>query len=717
MSYRALTIDQLVVSPFNVRKDPRALTPASIEAMAKSLLEHGQIMPLVVHPMKGNKGKFGVFAGQRRYLGLKKLISDGKLLPDHPIDTMIREAESEAELIALSTAENVVRRDLYAYETYAALARAIRRGLSHEELAQTLGQDSDWVKRGVRLGMLAEPIFKAYADDQLTLDCAKAFAATEDTKLQLVAFEAFRKLPQHEQVRRSVHQLLKVGDRELTKLLLFVGEEPYRAARGRFELDLFAEESEFRGLVRDEGLLRELADAKLEQLRARLRARAGRDLRFAAEPPKNGFDMVDRSLQIAPAEAALSPEDEARLVALKVEQADLEERSRAYVDDAGTQLPGTEAAIAEIDAIYVPNEAEIAAIEDKRPLNLPAGDIFATIEIDETGDVEVRYWWKDHRALSEASGSPKASPKPASPSKSTAVATAPAKPTAAPAGDRPIEEGAAIVRSNNDDWTARDRADRRLRDAFGLTSEGVQAMRNLRRDMLRTQLLQDDLDGGTVARDYLVFAQLRMLLTKARPAQVGMRPFVWLGPVELREEAAGAELLEHCSGGLFAEQLDRVRSWRCFTLPDIVLAFENYLALDDGMKSEATALLACLILERSLDADGYRVALHDRVALQTGMGGDAQLRGFSAFRPAAAFFNLFSKEHRLELAIPFVGRDAVASWSKRRSGEQNDLVAKIFTSEGAETLTTDLHVKGERWVHPLLSFNLEHADAEREAAE
>jgi hypothetical protein len=111
------------------------------------------------------------------------------------------------------------------------------------------------------------------------------------------------------------------------------------------------------------------------------------------------------------------------------------------------------------------------------------------------------------------------------------------------------------------------------------------------------------------------------------------------------------------------------------------------------------------------------VALHDRVALQTGMGGDAQLRGFSAFRPAAAFFNLFSKEHRLELAIPFVGRDAVASWSKRRSGEQNDLVAKIFTSEGAETLTTDLHVKGERWVHPLLSFNLEHADAEREAAE
>jgi ParB family chromosome partitioning protein len=233
-------------------------------------------------------------------------------------------------------------------------------------------------------------------------------------------------------------------------------------------------------------------------------------------------------------------------------------------------------------------------------------------------------------------------------------------------------------------------------------------MRNLRREILRAQLIQDDLDGGTVARDYLVFAQLRMLLTKAGPEKSGIRTFAWHGPVELREEGAGNDLIESCTAGLFKEQLERVRSWRCFTLPDLVLAFENYLVLDDGMKGEANALLACLMLERSLDADGYRVPLHDRAAVETGMAGDREIRELGAFTPTAPFFNLFSKDHRLELAIPFVGRDAVASWAKRRTGEQNDLVAKIMVGTSTDLLE-GVEARAGAWTHPLLKFDLERA--------
>lgn len=180
--------------------------------------------------------------------------------------------------------------------------------------------------------------------------------------------------------------------------------------------------------------------------------------------------------------------------------------------------------------------------------------------------------------------------------------------------------------------------------------------------------------------------------------------------MELREESAGKELIDACTAGLFQEQLERVRSWRCFTLPDLVLAFENYRALDDGMKGEATALLACLMLERSLDADGYRVPLHDRAAVETGMAGDSEIRELGAFTPTAPFFNLFSKDHRLELAIPFVGRDAVASWAKRRTGEQNDLVAKAMV--GASTdLLEGVEDRAGAWIHPLLKFDLERTAA------
>lgn len=702
MTVRTFVIGELCVSPYNVRTDGRAI--GALEQLKSSLLKRGLLMPLVVHPLKGNAKKFGAIAGGRRYRALKALIEDGKLPADYPIDAVVREGMTEAELIELSTAENVVRRDLYAYETFYALARARRRGSSFEEIAETLGQDVDWVKKGARLGMLAEPIFKAFAEEKISLEAARAFAATEDTKLQLAVYEAFQQQPRHQQTPAMIRSLMKVGDSELTRLLHYVGEQVYRCEGGRFELDLFADSGDDRGVVLDEGLLRELANAKLDRLRATIRARAGREqLRFAPSPPENDFGQDDRSLLITPPAQPLSAEDEQRLAELGEDQARLEDASWQYRDRrTGRMLPGCEEAIATINAVYDPNDAEIEAIENKRPIVLPVGDVIATIDIDDSGFADVRFWWSSRKAYAAATApAPKKASTKSSPDQQ--VRQPGNSHASAKVDDKPIADGAAIIRSNLNDWSARERADRRLKDAYGLTAEGVQTARTLRRAMLRHALLQDDADGGTVAQEYLAWGQLRMLLTQSGPSQVGMRRITPLDTVELRDDRTGSELLDQATAGLFEETRERVAKYLCFTLPDLQIAFANYRAMSGDMKAEATALLACLVLERSLEADGYRVPMHDLVALETGMAGDAELRELGAFTPTAPLFNLFSKDHRLELAIPFVGRDAVASWAKKKTGEQNTLLERVFTGTSNDLLD-GVDDRAAAWIHPLLSF-------------
>ena len=91
------------------------------------------------------------------------------------------------------------------------------------------------------------------------------------------------------------------------------------------------------------------------------------------------------------------------------------------------------------------------------------------------------------------------------------------------------------------------------------------------------------------------------------------------------------------------------------------------------------------------------------------------LLGVGALTPSQELFNLFDANHRLELAIPFVGRETVASWAKRRTAEQSTRVSSVFTGDCPDVLTSDLYATAARWVHPLLAFSAE-LGAQRQAA-
>jgi ParB family chromosome partitioning protein len=100
---------RLCTSPLNVRRKP----PTGIEALADSIAAKGLLQNLVVHVMKGSRGKspqLGVCAGQRRLAALDLLAKKGRVTDRYPVPVKI---VSEAEALAASLIENLQREPMH----------------------------------------------------------------------------------------------------------------------------------------------------------------------------------------------------------------------------------------------------------------------------------------------------------------------------------------------------------------------------------------------------------------------------------------------------------------------------------------------------------------------------------------------------------------------------------------------------------------------------
>lgn len=298
---RTFTHAELHKSALNVRTNEEdAEATAALEA---SIAAYGLLETLAVHPAEAiSAGEpaptpWGVLAGGRRLLAIGRLIAAGRLPADWPIPARIFTG-TEAELIEISLSENLLRRGLRPYEVHAAIKAAVDSGDDVQAIAASLGQPERWVKQQLRLGNLAPPILDAYLAGQIGLDQASAYAATEDAALQLLVFDGLRGAPAYVHTPARIRAGLKVGDGEVARLLLFVGEAIYLGRGGFIERDLFDDNAHARIRVADEPLLRELAEERMGVERERVRAEASRaDLRFAAQPPMFG-GRTDEALEI-----------------------------------------------------------------------------------------------------------------------------------------------------------------------------------------------------------------------------------------------------------------------------------------------------------------------------------------------------------------------------------------------------------------------------------
>jgi ParB family chromosome partitioning protein len=351
---RTIPLNKLMPSPRNVRRaiDEQADLQLKADIEARGLLQN-----LVVAPARKSRGRFTVEAGGRRLRALASLAEEGKLAGDHEVCCLVVDGGPAAAQEA-GLAENFQRLAMNPADECLAFQQLIEQGADVEGIARRFGLTARFVEGRLRLASLAPVVFEALGAGEITLDVAKAYAATPDRERQEFVFEQVNRsyMAQHpDSIRRMMTQAtVSASDRRAK----FVGEEAYVAAGGRIERDLFSDEDGARWL--DIALLERLATEKLEAVAAETAASSG--LAFVRPTLESwaGYD-VTRGLQRVQLESPpLADEENAEVEALEAETEEL----IGQLEDEETSEEAREAAEARVREIG----ARIDAITDKPPV-------------------------------------------------------------------------------------------------------------------------------------------------------------------------------------------------------------------------------------------------------------------------------------------------------------------------------------------------------------
>jgi len=265
---RTIPLNKLVASPRNVRRatDPQADFELKADIEARGLLQN-----LVVTSARKPRGCFAVEAGERRRRALQALADEGKLAADHEVCCLVLEGAAAAQEASL--AENFQRLSMNPADECIAFQQLVEQGSDPEGIARRFGLTVRFVEGRLRLAALAPVVFKALGAGEISLDVAKAYAATPDRERQAFVFEQVGRsyAANHpDSIRRMMTQATaSASDRRAR----FVGEEAYVAAGGRVERDLFSDDASTRWL--DIALLERLACEKMETLAAATAAEQG----------------------------------------------------------------------------------------------------------------------------------------------------------------------------------------------------------------------------------------------------------------------------------------------------------------------------------------------------------------------------------------------------------------------------------------------------------
>jgi ParB family chromosome partitioning protein len=266
---KTIPLNKLVPSPRNVRRstDEQADLELKADIEARGLLQN-----LVVTSAAKPRGCFAVEAGGRRLRALQSLADEGKLKKTHEVCCFVLEG-GPAEAQEASLAENFQRLSMNPADECLAFQALIERGSDVEGIARRFGLTTRFVEGRLRLAGLAPTVFEALGAGEISLDVAKAYAATPDQERQAYVFEQIGRgygYAHPDSIRRMMTQATASATDRRAR---FVGEEAYLAAGGRIERDLFADDAATRWL--DVALLERLAAEKMEAFAAEAAAEAG----------------------------------------------------------------------------------------------------------------------------------------------------------------------------------------------------------------------------------------------------------------------------------------------------------------------------------------------------------------------------------------------------------------------------------------------------------
>jgi ParB family chromosome partitioning protein len=304
-------------------------------------------------------------------------------------------------------------------------------------------------------------------------------------------------------------------------------------------------------------------------------------------------------------------------------------------------------------------------------IDLPDGDIVGCILLDIDGKPDVSWWWSSRAAkYGEAK-----------------LARAPAD----PAARAKLATKLGLTQPEPDPAT----------DAAALDSTTIEILRSQRRAVMRAALVDDARAGGTIARDYLVFAQLRMLIhPTSNQTNVGLSQLM----IEGGPEVARAFVATLPATKVWNDAIGELSRSAVLSADSIDDAWAAFLAAPQSLRDVAAALVTGFALTRSLNSDYHALAIHDAIAGSIGLGDAAGVRRYWA--PTEKLLDKLPPEQRIAIAAPYVGEDAIAVWRTARSADVTRRLFALVTG-AASWASAQASAAAATWVHPLLRFGPE----------
>ena len=351
---KTIPLNKLVPSSRNVRRcaDEQADLELKADIEARGLLQN-----LVVTSVAKPKGSFAVEAGGRRLRALQALAEDGKIEKTHEVCCLVI-AGGLAEAKEASLAENFQRLSMNPADECLAFHQLVEQGSDVEGIARRFGLTVRFVEGRLRLASLSPVVFEALGAGEISLDVAKAYAATPDQERQEYVFNEMGRgygYAHPDSIRRMMTQATASATDRRARL---VGEESYLAAGGRIERDLFADDAATRWL--DVALLERLACEKMEALAAETAAEAGLAWVRPTLERWIGYGQTEGLRRVPVETPPLTDEESASVDALEAKIEDLV----GILEDEETSDEGREAAETKIGEL----NDRIEAIVERPPV-------------------------------------------------------------------------------------------------------------------------------------------------------------------------------------------------------------------------------------------------------------------------------------------------------------------------------------------------------------
>jgi ParB family chromosome partitioning protein len=195
---RVMPIEWLKPCDFQPRK---FFNQDALEDLAKSIMMHGILQPLVVRPMADVENQYEIIAGERRWRA-------AQLMQMHEVPVVIQYLDDEA-VMEIALIENIQREDLTPIEEAVAYKKLMDdHGHTQEKLSVAVGKSRSYIANTIRLLGLPQSIQNFINEGKISAGHARAIVGKENPE------DLANKIIQNGLSVRDVEDLVKQTNKE-----------------------------------------------------------------------------------------------------------------------------------------------------------------------------------------------------------------------------------------------------------------------------------------------------------------------------------------------------------------------------------------------------------------------------------------------------------------------------------------------------------------------